>query len=351
MGTDRRARVSVRRRRAGHDGGYHLLFSHPRLLADLLAGFIDEPWVHEVDLGSLERVNAKLEAGTLLRCDGDMVWRARLRAGGHAYLYVVLEFQSQPDRWMAVRMAAAVLLLYLHLIRERLKTGGKGGGWLGSGLLPPVYPLVLFNGDRAWTAARDVADLVAEVPGLGPWSWRPSIRYHVLVEQSVPRSRLDAENNLVAVLFALEQCRTVEDVIAQSERLAALLQEQDYASLRQAFRTWIQSVLAVARGLPIETGDIEHLSEFKSMLSNFWQYVREEKEAAVQKAVREAVRETTRQTAARTLVRLLERRFGPLTEARREQILRADPAMVEVWLDRITDQPDLESVLATPTMN
>ena len=28
-----------------HDSGYRLLYSHRRLVADLLQGFVDEPWV------------------------------------------------------------------------------------------------------------------------------------------------------------------------------------------------------------------------------------------------------------------------------------------------------------------
>ena len=38
---------------AAHDSSYRLLFSHPRMVADLLRGFVDEPWVHELDLSTL----------------------------------------------------------------------------------------------------------------------------------------------------------------------------------------------------------------------------------------------------------------------------------------------------------
>ena len=35
-----------------HDGGYRLLFSHPQMVRDLLHGFVDEPWVAELDFAT-----------------------------------------------------------------------------------------------------------------------------------------------------------------------------------------------------------------------------------------------------------------------------------------------------------
>lgn len=39
-----------------HDTGYKRLFSHPEMVADLLRGFVHEPWVAQLDLDSLEPV-------------------------------------------------------------------------------------------------------------------------------------------------------------------------------------------------------------------------------------------------------------------------------------------------------
>jgi hypothetical protein len=49
-----------------------------------------------------------------------------------------MEFQSQPDPWMAMRMLVYVGLLYQELIKSKHFTD--------RGKLPPVFPLVLYNG-------------------------------------------------------------------------------------------------------------------------------------------------------------------------------------------------------------
>ena len=65
------------------------------------------------------------------QCEGDMMFRVRHAEGGSVYFYLMLEFQSQPDHWMAVRVGAYVFLLYQHLIKEKQITPETG--------LPPVW--------------------------------------------------------------------------------------------------------------------------------------------------------------------------------------------------------------------
>ena len=69
---------------------------------------------------------------------GDSLWRLRC---GETWLYVPLEFQSTVDRSMAVRLLAYTGLLYQDLFRR-----GKVGP---DGKLPPVLPVVFYNGRRS----------------------------------------------------------------------------------------------------------------------------------------------------------------------------------------------------------
>ena len=46
-----------------------------------------------------------------------MIYRINLYSGGEMYLYLLLEFQSKPDKWMALRVLVYVSLLYQHLVQ------------------------------------------------------------------------------------------------------------------------------------------------------------------------------------------------------------------------------------------
>ena len=102
---------------AGHDESYKQLFSHGAMVADLLRGFVHEPWVAELDFATLEKVNASYVSDDLRKRDDDVVWRVRW-GPRWLYVYVVIEFQSEVDRYMAVRLLAYLGLLYQDLIKS-----------------------------------------------------------------------------------------------------------------------------------------------------------------------------------------------------------------------------------------
>jgi len=82
------------------DAGYKLLFSAPEVVRDLVLGFIP-------DDSTLEKVPASYVTDDLRRRSDDVVWR--VKAGEDwLYLYILIEFQSRVDPFMAVRMLVYV---------------------------------------------------------------------------------------------------------------------------------------------------------------------------------------------------------------------------------------------------
>ena len=78
-----------------HDGGYHLLFSHPEMVEDLLKTFVPETWVRQLDFSTLARVNAKLHAEGLERREGDVIYRINLTSGDEIYILLVIGVSIQ----------------------------------------------------------------------------------------------------------------------------------------------------------------------------------------------------------------------------------------------------------------
>ena len=86
-----------------HDHSYKLLFSHRQMVADLIQGFVHEEWVEQVDFSTLERVGGSYVSDDLREREDDIIWRVRLR-GEWLYVYLLIEFQSRPDPFMALRI-------------------------------------------------------------------------------------------------------------------------------------------------------------------------------------------------------------------------------------------------------
>jgi predicted transposase/invertase (TIGR01784 family) len=238
-----------------HDASYKKLFSHPELVTDLLRGFVHEPWVAEVDFATLEKVSGSYVSDDLREREDDTIWRVRLR-DDWLYVYLLLEFQSDVDPFMAVRIMAYVALLYQDLIRRReLAPGGK---------LPPVVPVVLYRGHRRWRAAVEIAPLFAAGPA-GLEVYRPQARY-LLIDEGALREEELALRNLAAALFALENSRQPEDVRRVVVHLIEWLHTPEQAELRRSFTTWINKVLFAARLPGQMVPEVQDLQEVRSML-------------------------------------------------------------------------------------
>jgi Putative transposase, YhgA-like len=175
------------------------------MIADLLRGFVTAEWVHTVDLTTLERVHSSHVSDDLRDREDDIIWRVRWQEGW-LYIYLLIEFQSTVYRYMAVRLMTYVGLLYEGLIRSRQLTS--------TGHLPPVVPIVLYNGRDRWTAVQDMAALVAEAPG-GLALYRPRLLYLLIDVGRYPESELAPLRNLAAALFRLENSRTPGDLVTE----------------------------------------------------------------------------------------------------------------------------------------
>ena len=69
-------------------------------------------WLNQLDFESLEKVGASYGTDDLRSRHDDLVWRIRSRQGGSwIYIYLLLEFQSTDDYFMAVRVMSYVGLL------------------------------------------------------------------------------------------------------------------------------------------------------------------------------------------------------------------------------------------------
>ncbi|MBV5323557.1 Rpn family recombination-promoting nuclease/putative transposase, partial [bacterium] len=239
-----------------HDSSYKQLFSHPRMVQELLCSFVHEPWVAQLDFSSLEKVSGSFVSDDLRDREDDVIWKVRI-GESWIYLYILLEFQSTVDRFMAVRLLTYTGLLYQDLL--------KSGQIKGKQKLPPVFPLVLYNGHKRWHAATDLTHLVDRMP-VGLEQYQPRYRYLVLDEGSYGATELEELRNLVAALFQLEHSRDPETLQRIVGCLADWLGADESETLRRSFIHWLKRVFLPERLPELDHESIEELVEVEIML-------------------------------------------------------------------------------------
>jgi Putative transposase, YhgA-like len=329
-----------------HDTLYHRLFSYPLLVEQLIRAFVPEAMAAGLLFERMERVNAKGHAealdGEIHRREGDVIWRLPTEGGLDLFIYVLLEFQSRIDWWMAVRTQIYEGLLWQQLIAERnLKPGDK---------LPPVLMLVLYNGEARWNAPVATAELIALPAQSSLWPWQPQIRYHLL-DMGVPAADLPAEpDSLAALLFRLEQNHPPQALtVLIGEVIDWFRRHPGHETLRQLFRELVvQAVAGLGMSVPIPT----ELTEMQTRLATIgerWKrdYLAEGRAEGEAKGKAEGEARGEIKGKAEALIRLAEQRFGPLPAALRARVLIADAGAIEAWLDRLLTATSLEMLFDT----
>ena len=343
-----------------HDNDYKLLFSHPEMVRDLLLGFVPGDWVQEARFETLERVNASYVSESDKQRHDDMVWR--LKVGPRwVWVYLLLEFQSHPDEWMAVRMMAYVGLLAQHLIKE---------GQLDQGKLPPLLPMVLYKGSRPWSSALDVADCFAPgIPALEPY--RPRLLYHLIDEARLKLSLSDEVRNVTEALFKLEHSATRADIARLAYAMAQALQAPEHQNLRRTFHVWLRRL--IRRKMPdIATDELDQIHDLlkgPTMLEETLERLYNE---AIEKGLSkghsqglslglsqglsqgltqghtQGLTQGRSQGIAMMLARVIEQRFAPVPPWAYQRLQSASVERLEAWSEQMFSAPTLEALLDEP---
>jgi hypothetical protein len=101
---------------------------------------------------------------------------------------------------MALRMMVYVGLLYQDLIRQKQ---------LGpDGLLPPVLPIVLYNGEPRWRTPTELSALLPRLPGFLA-ALQPQMRYLLIDEGAGEQQGLADSKGRHAFLHACSRAASV----------------------------------------------------------------------------------------------------------------------------------------------
>ena len=200
-----------------HDGAYKYLFSSAYVVHQFLTRFVDEPWSRELRLEDVEPVDRSFVSDQLRKRESDVIYRVRLR-DREIYLYILIEFQSTVDKSIPLRMLLYILQLYDELYRNSL-----------SGLLPAIFPIMLYNGPERWTVPTNIRDLIE--PVIAP-RYLPSLEYYLIIEQEIPEEKLRRIKGLISAMIYLEQRRDHDLLSEAVDVVVDLLSDEAAEPLR-----------------------------------------------------------------------------------------------------------------------
>ena len=155
-----------------HDKLFRTVFIDHAEAAALLRAHLPESIAGDLRWSTLTLQDRTFVDPDLRDTESDLLFSIRRKAGAPpAWLYVLLEHQSRPDRWIRFR-----LLKYCCRIWDRSRRQFPRE-WR----LRPIVPLVFYQGPGRWRHPSEFAELFADP--VRDWPWVPRFA-HLLIDQS-----------------------------------------------------------------------------------------------------------------------------------------------------------------------
>lgn len=239
-----------------HDRGYKKLLSQPTIIRQLIETFVEEDWVPLLDLTQMERIDKSFISETYRLVEADLVYKVPIKDSDRPfYFYLLIELQSKVLHFMALRVVHYVSSFYMDVIHTHPDAK----------YLPPIFPIVLYNGDDKWTAPTKLTDLLEPWPDLG--SYQVNMEFFKIAENEYDREWLLRQSNIATTLFLAEAHYDIPMLYA---RLVEIFEQEDDRQAVQVFLNWFEQ-LAIRGYRPMSDYEsierkFESVEEIKSML-------------------------------------------------------------------------------------
>jgi predicted transposase YdaD len=311
-----------------HDRLFQALLADPDRAGRLIRRALPADLAAELDPAPPVPIDASFIDPSLRDRRSDRLFQVSLADGTPAYLYTLLEHKSRPDARTPLQMLGYMVRIWERHLEQ---AGGDPRA------LPPILPLVVYHGAAPWQVPRSVAECLT-----GAAAVRDHVRhfgYTLMDLGPIHYAQLATDPGLRAGLGALKYAFEPDLSV---ETLADLFRDLPVdGMLAQQILAYAVRVLdADANRLraALKAAQPERMEDLMGTAAEDWLRQGEAKGRAEGEA----------QGKAHTLLRLLERRFGPLPDARREQVEHATNDELDRWTDRLLDAPTLDDVFQGP---
>lgn len=255
-----------------HDCGYKKLFSNKAIFRQLIEMFVTEDWVAELDFDSCVAVDKSFISEHYKETESDIIYKLKLK-DQELYIFILIEFQSTVDRFMALRMLNYITNFYMDYVSSQKRVQR----------LPAVFPILLYNGEAQWNAPINLAERIEGGDRLGRFGL--NFEYFKIAENSYSKDELLRIRNIVSTLFLAE---SYYDIELLGQELLTLFEREPDREAVSLFLNWFKHLSEHGR---IEKEDYETLEkvyttreEVQSMLIKALQ---REKKEIFQKGKRE----------------------------------------------------------------
>lgn len=218
-----------------HDKGYKRIFSIKKNFLDFLKKYVGLEWMMCLTENELELIDKEYITDQFDTYESDLVYKVNTTAGS-VYLFFLFELQSSNDFTMPFRLLVYITAIWL----DYFKNCGKDERKRKDYRLPAVMPIVLYNGERNWTASRSFKEMIDHADMFGKYV--VNFDYILVSVNKLAASKIKSSNTLVDNIFLADQKRTKQEWLDGIAELVHRIRIMDKEDLNE-WITWFSNVI------------------------------------------------------------------------------------------------------------
>jgi len=265
-----------------YDAIYKAIFSEKPLVKSLLLDFVRLPFVADFDFSRLEPFPANYATPAFSRHENDLVWRVEMN-GAACIIYIMLEFQSRQEKWMAARIANYTTLLLDSLIAQQPDDLNLRNG------LPPILPIVIYNGETKWRAANTLSGLFMPMPAQLR-GYQPGQKYFPLDIRHMSAKTVREAHGEASFFVRLERSESASETLGILKDVMEKCSGPEYDRFRRLLRNFVLCCMERASW----TDDLDKpmpMEEFEVLYDNYPKWVTAPWEEGLQRGRTEGLKE------------------------------------------------------------
>lgn len=300
--------------------------SNIKVATDFFQAHLPQEILEQSDLTTLRLEKNSFVDDSFKNLEADVIYQVKIKEKD-SFFYLLCENQSEVDPMIAFRL----LVYTVDLLKFYRKQHPK------SSLLPVVYPLVVYSGEKPWDAPRVVFDLFHQ-PALAKAFF---LNAYQLIDICRVQDEALRQRTLSGIVeFALKNKR-IYDLEKFLKSLFPWLNEveiqagSDFAKI--ILRYTANSLDAHGKDLYLEKANNYLSSNLQGEVMTLAQEFREE-------GIKVGVQQGLQQGEYSLLLRQLQRKFDTIPDTYQKKLSEADAETLLVWGERILEAKTLEDI-------
>ena len=304
-----------------HDKLFKQAFSRQEMAVDFFRNYLPADIHARIDWETLHLQPGTFTDEALRGSESDLLYTVKI--DNHpTLLYCLFEHQSSPDPWMPLRLLRYIIGIW-DQFRKQSKKATK---------LPPILPIILYQGGDTWTCDASLSSLIDIPAGLD--IYQPDFQ-HLLVDlNQIASENIQGQPSLRTILLALKTSRD-----QNKQKLELLIRA--LAAIIHADPALIRSVMLYLYSVDNSTNITEYMNQAEAL--NHPQ-LREEIMTIAETLKNEGMQQGMQQTLHEGILEILDLRFQSVSYSIKKQIEEITDTAVLRKLHRLAVQtPTIEA--------